>query len=50
MLCRKKISSHGREEKDASSANIMVRESLQMKMTRLDKFRVVLQIKCMPLS
>lgn len=46
----RKISSRVRGGKDASSINIMVRESLQMKMTWLDKFRVVQQIKCMPLS
>lgn len=46
----RKISSRGREEKDASSVNIMVRESLQLKMTWLDKFRAGQQIKCMPLS
>jgi len=50
MLCPKKISSWGRGKKDASSINTVVRESLQMKMTWLDKFRVVLQIKYTPLS
>lgn len=48
-MCHKKIRSHGRA-KDASTINIIVREFLQMKMTWLDKFMVVLQMKCMPLS
>lgn len=48
MSCCKKISGCGREEKDASSVSAVVREPLQMKMTRLGKLRVVLQMKAQP--
>lgn len=50
ILHDKKIRSQGRQEEDASNINITVREFLQMKMTWLDRFRVVPQIKCVPLS